>query len=151
MSSSAAHVEAGLSSVILRIQARDRSGATGAFRVEMHLTRDFIERMQQLRSLVPPPRSLTAKLDLEIDKVRARLPNARWWEASTSLEVHKSGIVIGSDGCFACLASAPPSLQLRTASIPVSRVVQFERMCIGPEVGLQAYGLTLTRVDRGRD
>ncbi|WP_208512886.1 hypothetical protein [Variovorax paradoxus] len=129
-------------SVLVRIQARDRRGATGAFRVEFNLDRTFVERMQQLRSLVPPTRRITAQVNLEIDKVRARLPNARWWDATTLLEVHKSGIVISADGGFMCLAAAQPSLQLRTACIPVSQIVQLETMRLGPEIALQTYQMT---------
>lgn len=118
-------------SVLVRIQARDRRGATGAFRVEFNIDRTFVERMQQLRSLVPPVRNLTAHRDLEIDKVRARMPTAQWWDSAERLPVDKSSVVLSSDGDFVCLATARRTLQLCTASIPVARIVQLESMHMG--------------------
>lgn len=131
MSTIASSVGWAATSVLVRIQARDRRGATGAFRVEFNLDRTFVERMQQLRSLVPPVRNLTAHRDLEIDKVRARIPTAQWWDNAERLPVDKSSVVLSSDGDFVCLATARRTLQLCTASIPVARIVQLESMRMG--------------------
>jgi hypothetical protein len=94
-------------------------------------------------------RNLTAHRDLEIDKVRARMPTAQWWESAERLRVDKSSVVLSSNGEFVCLATARRTLQLCTASIPVAQIVQLESMRMGgPGAGIP-FDLTPYAAVRG--
>jgi hypothetical protein len=61
--------------VVMQVVKRS-GGAT--HHVGFTINDSFVERMRQLRSLVPPLTSLNKQRDLVIDKVRVRLPNAVW-------------------------------------------------------------------------
>lgn len=52
--------------------------ASVARQVEFTLDDEFLDRLRQLRSLVPLLTSLTERRDLVIDRVRARIPRALW-------------------------------------------------------------------------
>ena len=86
--------------VIMQVVKRS-GGATHhvSFTIDDH----FVERLAQLRSLVPPLTTLNKQRDLVIDKVRVRLPTAVW-RAGSQVEDHVEGscIVIANEGLFSC-------------------------------------------------
>ncbi len=86
--------------VVMQVVKRS-GGAT--HHVGFTINDSFVERMRQLRSLVPPLTSLNKQRDLVIDKVRVRLPNAVWRTgAQLEEEIEGSCIVIANEGFFSC-------------------------------------------------
>jgi hypothetical protein len=88
--------------VIMQVVKRS-GGATHhvGFTIDDH----FVERLRQLRSLVPQLTTLNKQRDLVIDKVRVRLPNAIWRsgnEIDMEGGVEGSCIVIAAEGSFNC-------------------------------------------------
>jgi hypothetical protein len=100
-------------------------GSTITWQVEVRCDDYFIERLQQLRRLVPPVTPLMAGTNLIIDKLRARLPQAVW-RASADLggAVESSSVVVSADGTFSCSAKHI-GMRMRLYSIPVS-IADFE-------------------------
>lgn len=86
--------------VVMQVVKRS-GGAT--HHVGFTINDSFVERLRQLRSLVPPLTALNKQRDLVIDKVRVRLPNAVW-RAGAQLEeqIEGSCIVIANEGFFSC-------------------------------------------------
>jgi len=84
------------------MQVVKRSGGAShhvSFTIDDH----FIERLSQLRSLVPPLTTLSKQRDLVIDKVRVRLPTAVWRAGSlVEDQIEGSCIVIANEGLFSC-------------------------------------------------
>jgi hypothetical protein len=86
------------------MQAVPRTGDI-AWYVEFTIDNDFVERLRQLRSLVPSSYSMTKKRDLVIDKVRARLRDARWQPSkAVEADIDGSCMVFAADGTFSCAA-----------------------------------------------
>jgi hypothetical protein len=86
------------------MQAVPRAGDV-AWYVEFTIDNDFVERLRQLRSLVPAYSSMSKKRDLVIDKVRARLREARWQPSrAVRADIDGSCIVFAADGTFSCAA-----------------------------------------------
>jgi hypothetical protein len=86
------------------MQAVPRTGDV-AWYVEFTIDNDFVERLRQLRSLVPAYSSMSKKRDLVIDKVRARLREARWQPSrAVQADIDGSCIVFAADGTFSCAA-----------------------------------------------
>lgn len=86
--------------VVMQVVKRS-GGATHhvGFTIDEH----FVERLRQLRSLVPQLTALNKQRDLVIDKVRVRLPNAVWRSgAQVEEQIEGSCIVIASEGFFSC-------------------------------------------------
>lgn len=86
--------------------AVDRGVAsTVARQVEFILDDEFVDRLRQLRSLVPLLTSLSERRDLVIDRVRARIPRAVWRVGEgPEVVMERSGLVVAPDGLFCCAA-----------------------------------------------
>ncbi|WP_454909551.1 hypothetical protein [Variovorax gossypii] len=122
------NVETGSRSVTMR--ATSRAETRWAFEVEFRIDQRFMERLQQLRSLVPPPNALTLRRDLVIDKVRLRLPTARWRnDLHEDLPVEGSCLVVASDGTLSCAAKCPGTRdRLQTPALPIAELVELHQL-----------------------
>lgn len=109
------------------MQVISRSG-DAAHHVEFTLDDAFAERLNQLRSLVPPLSNLNRHRDLVIDKVRVRLPSAVWrcdGVGETSTVVDGSSIVVATEGFFNCGAKKRATREkLVTYTFPIQRLIE---------------------------
>lgn len=106
------------------MQVVKRSGGT-THHVEFTLDGNFVERLRQLRSLVPPLNTLNTQRDLVIDKVRVRVPSAIWrCDGESESLVDGSCIVIAAEGVFNCGGKDRKSREkLVTYAFPISRLL----------------------------
>ena len=92
--------------------------------VEYRIDDSFIERLRQLRTLVPMATSLTRARDLVIDKVRVRLSSAVWRRVDTEIHVAGSSLVVSSEGIFHCGGrDLDNGHKLLSCTFPISRLV----------------------------
>ena len=107
------------------MQAMKRVSAT-THHVVFAVDDSFIERMRQLRSLVPPLSPLNRQRDLVIDKVRVRLPNAVWRAGNEVMaDIAGSCMVVATEGVFSCGAKDQRSRdKLVTHTFPISRLIE---------------------------
>ena len=107
------------------MQAVKRASAT-THHVVFAVDDGFIERMRQLRSLVPPLSSINRQRDLVIDKVRVRLPSAVWRAGSDVMgDIEGSCLVVATDGVFSCGAKDQRQRdKLVTHTFPISRLIE---------------------------
>ena len=110
--------------------AVNRAGTWWSHQVEFQIDRCFVERLQQLRSLVPPLNALTTRRDLVIDKVRSRLPTARWRNhLNEDVPVEGSCLVVASDGTLSCAARCLGTRdRLQTLALPIAELVELDRL-----------------------
>lgn len=112
------------------MQVISRSG-DATHHVEFTLDDAFAERLNQLRSLVPPLNNLNRHRDLVIDKVRVRLPSAVWrcdGVGETSTVVDGSSIVIATEGFFNCGAKKRATREkLVTYTFPIQRLLELHQ------------------------
>jgi len=112
------------------MQVISRAG-DAAHHVEFTLDDAFAERLNQLRSLVPPLNNLNRHRDLVIDKVRVRLPSAVWrcegpGEAATVVD--GSSIVVAAEGFFNCGAKKRANREkLVTYTFPIARLIELHQ------------------------
>ena len=112
------------------MQVISRSG-DAAHHVEFTLDDAFAERLNQLRSLVPPLNNLNRHRDLVIDKVRVRMPSAVWrcdglGEAVTVVD--GSSIVVATEGFFNCGAKKRATREkLVTYTFPIARLIELHQ------------------------
>lgn len=107
------------------MQVVKRSSGSATHHVEFLMDDNFVDRLKQLRSLVPLLSSLNKQRDLVIDKVRVRLPNAIWY-AGSSIDsgVEGSCIVIAAEGSFNCGARDRQTREkLVTYNFSISRLI----------------------------
>ena len=107
--------------IVMQVVKRS-GGATHhvGFSIDDH----FVERLRQLRSLVPPLTALNKQRDLVIDKVRVRLPNAVWRAGSVvEDQIEGSCIVIANEGLFSCGGKDRRTKEkLVTYTFPIARL-----------------------------
>jgi len=107
------------------MQVLKRSGGA-THHVEFWMDDNFVERLRQLRSLVPPLNSLNKQRDLVIDKVRVRLPGAVWrCGGEEDTQVDGSCLVIASEGVFNCGAKDRQTKEkMVTYTFPIARLIE---------------------------
>lgn len=107
------------------MQVVKRSGGA-THHVEFCIDDHFMERLRQLRSLVPPLNSLSKQRDLVIDKVRVRLPSAVWrCGGDVDSGVEGSCIVIATEGFFNCGGKDRKTKEkLVTYTFPIARLAE---------------------------
>lgn len=122
------NADAGSRSVIM--EATSRVEIKWSFEVEFRIDQRFMERLQQLRSLVPPLNTLTMRRDLVIDKVRLRLPTAQWRnELHDAVSVVGTCLVVASDGTLSCAAKCLVTRdRLQTPALPIAKLVELHRL-----------------------
>jgi hypothetical protein len=105
------------------MQVVKRSGGA-SHHVEFAVDDHFVERLRQLRSLVPPLTSLNKQRDLVIDKVRLRLPSAVWRAgAQVEDQIEGSCVVVASEGFFSCGGKDRRTKEkLVTYAFPIARL-----------------------------
>lgn len=112
------------------MQVISRSG-DAAHHVEFTLDDAFAERLNQLRSLVPPLNNLNRHRDLVIDKVRVRLPSATWrcdGLGDVATVVDGSSIVVATEGVFNCGAKKRATREkLVTYTFLISRLIELHQ------------------------
>lgn len=93
--------------------------------VEYRIDDGFIERLRQLRTLVPMTTSLSRQRDLVIDKVRVRLPSAIWRRVDAEIHVAGSCLVVSNEGIFHCGGKdLDNGHKLLSCTFPISRLVE---------------------------
>lgn len=93
--------------------------------VEFRIDDAFIERLRQLRTLVPTPTSLNRNRDLVIDKVRVRLSSALWRRVEMPLRASSSCLVVSNEGVFHCGAKDSESgHKLMSCSFSIARLME---------------------------
>jgi hypothetical protein len=107
------------------------------FEVSFTISADFLDRLRQLRSLVPPVTSLTSHRDLIIDKVRARLPNAAWRSTrGDRYSVSGSSLVVASDGTMSCAAKLSVArIRVGTHALSIDGLIHLHKIT-PPEASL---------------
>ena len=107
--------------VIMQVVKRS-GGAT--HHVRFVIDDSFIDRLRQLRSLVPPLNSLNRQRDLVIDKVRVRLPKAVWRDgAQEDQQIEGSCVVVAAEGLFSCGGKDSHTREkLVTYAFPIARL-----------------------------
>lgn len=105
------------------MQVVKRSGGA-THHVQFVVDDSFIDRLRQLRSLVPPITSINRQRDLVIDKVRVRLPSAVWRNgAQVESHVEGSCVVVAAEGLFSCGGKdAANKEKLVTYAFPITRL-----------------------------
>lgn len=92
--------------------------------VEFRIDLAFVERLRQLRTLVPALTSLNRQRDLVIDKVRVRLQTAVWRRAQAEIRVASSCLVVTNEAVFHCGArDIENGHKLLSCSFPISRLI----------------------------
>lgn len=92
--------------------------------VEYRIDDGFVERLRQLRSLVPMITSLSRQRDLVIDKVRVRLPSAIWRRVDAEIHVTGSCLVVSNEGIFHCGGKDTDNgHKLLSCTFPISRLI----------------------------
>ena len=92
--------------------------------VEYRIDHTFIDRLRQLRTLVPMITSLNRQRDLVIDKVRVRLPSAVWRRVDAGIRVSGSSLVVSNEGIFHLGAKdVDNGHKLLTCTFPISRLI----------------------------
>ncbi len=93
--------------------------------VEMRIDDGFVERLRQLRSLVPAMTSLSRQRDLVIDKVRVRLPSAIWRRLDAEISVSGACLVVSNEGMFHCGGKDTDNgHKLLSCTFPISRLIE---------------------------
>jgi hypothetical protein len=107
------------------MQVVRRSGGS-THHVQFMVDDSFIDRLRQLRSLVPSLTAINRQRDLVIDKVRVRLPNAIWRSgAQMDSRVDGSCVVVAAEGFFSCGGKDAASKEkLVTYAFPIARLAE---------------------------
>ena len=107
------------------MQVVKRSGGA-THHVQFVIDESFIDRLRQLRSLVPPLTSINRQRDLVIDKVRVRLPNAVWRNgAQVESHIEGSCVVVAAEGLFSCGGKDGKTKEkLVTYAFPIVRLAE---------------------------
>lgn len=107
------------------MQVVKRSGGA-THHVQFVIDDSFVDRVRQLRSLVPPLTSINRQRDLVIDKVRVRLPNAVWRNgAQVESGIEGSCVVVAAEGMFSCGGKDGTTKEkLVTYAFPIARLAE---------------------------
>lgn len=105
------------------MQVVKRSGGATHY-VQFVVDDSFVDRLKQLRSLVPPITGINKQRDLVIDKVRVRLPNGVWRNgAQVESHIEGSCVVVAAEGLFSCGGKDGKSREkLVTYAFPITRL-----------------------------
>ena len=105
------------------MQVVKRSGGATHY-VQLLIDDSFVDRLRQLRSLVPPITGINRQRDLVIDKVRVRLPNGVWRNgAQVESQIEGSCVVVAAEGLFSCGGKDSKTKEkLVTYAFPIARL-----------------------------